>query len=270
MNQKQKAEAFRAMHHASELLVLPNAWDAVSAKVLQAAGFGAIATASASVSWARGARDGEGLTRDDMIDAVRLIAGAVDVPVTADIEKGFGATPGDVGETVTGIIAAGAIGINIEDSVGSGQRPVDDMQARIASARSAANAADVPLVINARVDAYLLGKSGDDVYADTISRAASWFAAGADCVFVPGPKDSDLIGKLAKDIKGPINVIVMDENTLPVAELEALGVSRISTGPRLMQCVMGSLRDAAQSIRENGDFRFLKGAASFGDINSLF
>lgn len=270
MNQKQKAEAFRAVHLASELLVLPNAWDAVSAKVLQAAGFPAVATASASVSWAKGVRDGEGLTRTDMIDAVRLIAGAVDVPVTADIEKGFGETAGDVGETVSKIIAAGAVGINIEDSVGKGQRPVDDMQARIAAARSASDAADVPLVINARVDAYLLGKSGDDVYADTLARAAAWFEAGADCVFVPGPKDKDLIGKLASDIKGPINVIVMDETTLSVAELESLGVARISTGPRLMQCVMGALQNAAKSIREDGDFRFMKGAANFGEINSLF
>ena len=134
MDQKQKAEAFRSLHHAPELLVLPNAWDAVSAKVLQAAGFPAIASASASVSWSRGARDGEGLTRDDMIDAVGLIAGSVDCPVSADIEKGFGDSPADVGISVAKFIAAGAVGINIEDSVGKGQRPVDDMQARIAAA----------------------------------------------------------------------------------------------------------------------------------------
>lgn len=270
MNQKQKAETFRALHHASELLVLPNAWDAVSAKVLQAAGFPAVATASASISWARGVRDGEGLSRDDMVDAVRLVAGAVDVPVTADIEKGFGENPAEVGQSVSRILAAGAVGINIEDSVGIGQRPVDDMQARIAAARAAGEAADVPLVINARVDAYLLGKSGDDVYADTIARAAAWFEAGADCVFVPGPKDKELIGRLASDINGPINVIVIDESTLSVSELQALGVARVSTGPRLMQCVMGSLRDAAQSIRGDGDFRFLKGAPGFGEINALF
>jgi len=270
MNQKQKAETFRALHHASELLVLPNAWDAVSAKVLQAAGFPAVATASASISWARGVQDGESLNRDDMLDAVGLVAGGVDVPVTADIEKGFGENPAEVGQTVAGILAAGAVGINIEDSVGRGQRPIDDMQARIAAARAAGETADIPLVINARVDAYLLGKSGDDVYADTIARAAAWFEAGADCVFVPGPKDRELIGRLASDINGPINVIVIDEATLSVSELQALGVARVSTGPRLMQCVMGSLRDAARSIREDGDFRFLKGAPGFGEINALF
>jgi len=270
MDQKQKAEAFRAMHHAPELLVLPNAWDAVSAKVLQQAGFPAIATASASVSWTRGVRDGEGLTRQEMVDAVLLIADAVDVPVSADIEKGFGDTPGEVFETVAKVIAAGAVGINIEDSLDGGQRAIAAMQARIAAAKSAGESATVPVVINARVDAYLQGKSGEAVYADTLARAAAWFEAGADCVFVPGAKDRDLIARLSADIDGPLNVIVMDETTLSVAELQSLGVARISTGPRLMQAVIGSLQQAARSIREDGDFRFLKGAASFGEINGLF
>lgn len=262
-----KAAVFRDLHHADDILVLPNAWDGVSAKILEQAGFPAVATASASVSWTRGVRDGEGLTRDDALDAIRLVASSVDLPVTADIEKGFGDTPSDVGESIKRVIDAGAVGINIEDSLGRDQRPIPDMQARIAEARSGAG--DFPLFINARVDAYLLGKKGDDVYADTIARAAAWIEAGADGIFVPGPRDADLIGKLVTDIKAPLNVIVLDENTLSVAELQGLGVARVSTGPRLMQCAMGSLQRAAASIRADGDFRFMKGAANFAEINAL-
>ncbi len=263
--QRAKAEAFAALHHADDVLVLPNAWDGVSAKVLEMAGFPAIATASASISWTKGVRDGEGLTRDDAIDAIRLIAGAVDVPVTADIEKGFGIDPREVAETVRQSIEAGAVGINIEDSEGPGQIDVNEMQTRIRAARQIAG--DFPLWINARVDAYLLGKKGDDVYADTIARAKAWIEAGADSIFVPGPKDAGLIGKLVKDIDAPLNVIVIDESTLSVAELKALGVARISTGPRLMQAAMGALQRAATSMRENGDFRFMDGAANFAEIN---
>ncbi|MGI9407558.1 MAG: isocitrate lyase/PEP mutase family protein [Hyphomicrobiaceae bacterium] len=267
--QAERARIFLDLHHADDVLVLPNAWDAVSAMVLAQAGFPAIATASAAVSWTRGVKDGEGLARADALDAVRLMAGAVDVPVTADIEKGFGETPQEVGATITEVIAAGAIGINIEDSIEGGQqRGIPDMKARIAAARAAADAAKIPLVINARVDAYLLGKSGDDVYAETIARAAAWVEAGADSIFVPGPKDRDLIGKLAKDIAAPLNVIVIDESTLSVAKLQALGVARVSTGPRLMQCVLGALQRAAASIREDGDFRFMAGAANFAEIQN--
>lgn len=260
------AETFAALHHAEDVLVLPNAWDGVSAKVLEAAGFPAVATASASVSWTRGVRDGEGLTREDAIAAIRLIAQSVDVPVTADIEKGFANDAAGVGDTVRATIDAGAVGINIEDSIDGDQRTVPDMQVRIAAAREASG--EFPLWINARVDAYLLGKSGDAVYADTISRAAAWVEAGADSIFVPGPKDAELIGKLAADIDVPLNVIVVDQSTLPVEELRKLGVARVSTGPRLMQAAMGALQRAAESIRTDRDFRFMEGAANFAEINS--
>lgn len=260
-----KAEAFAALHQSDDLLVLPNAWDGVSAKVLEMAGFPAIATASASISWTKGVRDGESLTRDDAIEAVRLIAGSVDVPVSADIEKGFGIDPREVAETVKMTIDAGAVGINIEDSVGPGQVDINEMQTRIRAARQSAG--DFPLWINARVDAYLLGKKGDDVYADTIARAKAWLEAGANSIFIPGPKDAELIGKLVKDIDAPLNVIVIDQSTLPVAELKALGVARVSTGPRLMQAAMGALQSAAASIRNDGDFRFMEGAANFAEIN---
>jgi len=229
------AEAFAALHRTDDVLVLPNAWDSVSAKVLEQAGFPAIATASASISWTRGGPDDEGLSREEAVDAVRLIANSVNVPVSADIEKGFGGTPADVGETVKLVLEAGAVGINIEDSISNDQRSIQDMQARIAGARLAA--ADFPLWINARIDTYLLGQSGEAAFTDTLARADAWVQAGANSIFVPGPGQADLIEELAKSIKVPLNVLVVDENTLPVSEMKKLGVARISTGPRLMQCV---------------------------------
>ncbi|MEO0618656.1 MAG: isocitrate lyase/phosphoenolpyruvate mutase family protein, partial [Pseudomonadota bacterium] len=199
---------------------------------------------------------------------VRLVAGSVDVPVSADIERGFGDDPQAIAATIAEVIDAGAVGINIEDSIDGGtQRDIAEMQARIRGARDGAG--DFPLWINARVDAYLLGKSGDDVYSDTIARAAAWIAAGADSIFVPGPKDAGLIAQLVADISAPLNVIVIDETTLSVAELKALGVARVSTGPRLMQAAMTGLHAAIRSIREDGDFRFLEDATGFGALQKL-
>ncbi|MEL7543410.1 MAG: isocitrate lyase/phosphoenolpyruvate mutase family protein, partial [Pseudomonadota bacterium] len=137
--QTAKAETFAALHRADEALVLPNAWDGISARVLEAAGFPAVATASASISWTQGRRDGEGLTREQALAGVRLVAGSVDVPVTADIERGFGDDPEAVAATIAEVIAAGAVGINIEDSVdGGAQRDIAEMQARIRGARQGA------------------------------------------------------------------------------------------------------------------------------------
>jgi len=270
MHQQEKAKLFRSLHEGGQILVLPNCWDAISARVLQQAGAGAIATASASISWARGVRDGEGLSLADMLDAVALVCNSVDVPVTADMEKGFGETPEDVGKSIAAVIAVGAVGINIEDSIAGGkQRSVGDMQARIAAARQAGDQAGVDIYINARADGYLLGQTGKEVFEDTVLRGKAWLEAGADCVFVPGIADIDIIGKLVAAIDGPVSVIVMDENTPSVSQLSKAGIIRISTGPRPMQAVMGALANLMDSMAENGDFRFMKGVPGFGDLQKL-
>lgn len=270
MNQKEKAALFRALHNSSDVFVLPNCWDAISAKVLQNAGAKAVATASASISWTRGVPDGEGLLLDDMVGAVKLVCDSVDVPVSADMERGFGDTPHDVEASISAVIAAGAVGINIEDSVaGGGQRPIAEMRERIGAARNAGDASGIDIFINARADGYLLGGSGAEVFNDTVDRGNAWLAAGADCVFVPGVADTDLLKRLTAAIDGPVSVIVMDENMPSLPQLQVAGVTRISTGPRPMQAVMGTLARMMGSIRENGDFRFLAGAPGFGDLQKL-
>lgn len=270
MNQKDKAAQFRALHDTSGVLVLPNCWDAISAKVLQGAGAKAIATASASISWTHGVPDGEGLLLDDMIGAVKLVCDSVDVPVSADMERGFGATPQEVEASISAVIAAGAVGINIEDSLtGGGQRPIAEMRERIGAARKAGAAAGIDVFINARADGYLLGGTGPEVFNDTVDRGNAWLEAGADCVFVPGVADIDLLKRLTAAINGLVSVIVMDENTPSLTQLQAAGVTRISTGPRPMQAVMGTLAGMMDSIGENGDFRFMAGAPGFGDLQKL-
>ena len=270
MGQQEKAKLFRSLHNSENLFVLPNCWDAISAKMLQHAGASAIATASASISWARGVPDGEGLSLDTMLEAVRLVCSSVEVPVSADMERGFGATADEVGDAIARVVEAGVVGINIEDSIPEAkQRPIDEMQARITAARQAGDSAGVAIYINARADGYLLGLNGEQVFKDTVARGNAWLAAGADCVFVPGIADIEVITKLVSAIDGPVSVIVMDENTPSVDKLLSAGVARISTGPRPMQHVMGALAGMMSSIAENGDFRFLSGAPSFGDLQNL-
>ncbi len=259
------------MHTAAEAFVLPTCWDGITAKLLERAGFPAIATASAAVAWSHGLMDGERLTRDEMIAAIRRVVRSVVVPVSADLERGYGATPAEVAETVTMVLDEGAVGINIEDGTVEGrQRAVVDMQTRIAAARAAADAAGIPLVINARIDAYLLGLSGEAVFQDTSKRAAAWLDAGASSVFVPGVTDPELMGRLATAIEAPLNILVMDEHTPSREEMDSLGVKRISLGPRLIQAAMGDFDRHCRSMRDTGDFRFLQGAPGFADLNGLF
>lgn len=270
MNQQQKAELFRSLHNGDKLLVLPNCWDSISAKVLQGAGARAIATASASISWAQGVSDGEGLSLETMVGVVKLACDAVDIPVTADMERGFGETPDNVEKSIAAVIAVGAVGVNIEDNVvGGSQREIKDMQERISAARRAGDQAAVNIYINARADGYLLGLTGQSVFDDTVARGKAWLEAGADCVFVPGVADIEIIANLVTAIGGPVSVIVMDEKTPTLEQLSGAGVTRISTGPRPMQAVMGSLANAVLSINEHGDFRFMRGAPGFGDLQKL-
>lgn len=270
MDQREKTAQFRALHGSEALFVLPNCWDAISAKVLQNAGAKAVATASASVSWACGVRDGEGLSRDEMVGVVRRVCDGVDVPVSADMERGYGETAHEVKASIGAVIEAGAVGINIEDSLGeSGQRPVGQMRERIAAARDAGNEAGIDIFINARADGFLLGGAGDDVLADTIERGNAWLDAGADCVFVPGVSDLDIMKQLVAGINGPVSMIVMDEKTPNLAQLQSAGIVRISTGPRTMQAVMGCLADAYRSVGQNGDFGFVAGVPGFAELQNL-
>src|SRR3954470_5231200 len=219
------AALFRSLHTAADPLVLVNAWDAASARIVAAAGAPAIATTSAGVAWALGAPDGDTLPRDRALEHLARIVRAVPegLPVTADIESGFGATPADVAETIRGVLDAGAVGINLEDTVRDGETTLRDIagqQARIAAARGAAEDAGVDLYINARVDTYFQGRPDE-----TVARAEAYLAAGATGIFVPGVAAADTIGALAKAIAAPLNILA-EPGTPPVAELAALGVAR--------------------------------------------
>lgn len=254
-SQGDKAEAFRRLHAGPGLLVLPNAWDVASARVIEAAGFAAIATSSAGVAWALGYPDGERVSRRDMLAVVRRIARRVEVPVTADMEAGYGSSPEAAAETARGVIAAGAIGLNLEDGTAAGTLLDLRLQVeRIRAVREAGATGGVPLVINARTDAFELGAlTPAERFAEAVRRATAYHAAGADCLFVPFVSDAATIGQLARALPGPLNVIA-GPPAPPLGELARLGVRRASLGPRVVQATLGLIRRIVTELRDRGTY----------------
>jgi 2-methylisocitrate lyase-like PEP mutase family enzyme len=273
MAQQAKVESLRSLH-TGRVLVLPNAWDAGSAAVIAAAGAKAIATTSGGVAWSLGRADGHGLTREEMVEQVRRIAGAVDVPVTADVEGGYGPAPEDVAKTVEAVVEAGAVGVNIEDSRAPGG-PLFDAQEqaeRLRAARAAAERAGLPdLVINVRTDVFLFGVGEPKGRLDdVIARTAVYVEAGADCLFVPGLIDLEALASLVKAIS-PLPVNVMAWPGAPtVAEFEAVGVRRVSLGTAVTQSAYTLARRAAVEVLTKGTYDELRGALDFGTLNGFF
>jgi 2-methylisocitrate lyase-like PEP mutase family enzyme len=254
-SQRERAETFRRHHAGPTLLVLPNAWDVATARLIEEAGFPAIATTSAGVAWALGYPDGERISRGEMLDVVGRIARAVAVPVTADVEAGYGSTPEAAAETARGVIAAGAVGLNLEDGTSAGSLLDMGLHAeRIRAAREAGVAAGVPLVINARTDAFEV-REWDPArrFSEAVRRTHAYRAAGADCLFVPFVSDAATIGRLAREIDGPLNVIA-GPPAPSLGELEQLGVRRASLGPRVVQAALGCVRRIALELRERGTY----------------
>ena len=268
----QQAERFRALHAGPRLLVLPNAWDVISARMIEEAGFPAIATSSAGVAWALGYADGERISRGEMLAVVRRIAQAVRIPVTADVEAGYGATAEAAAETARGVIAAGAIGLNLEDATDEGSLLDLTLQVeRVRAVREAGAAARVPLVVNARTDAFEMKQwSPAERFTAAVRRANAYRAAGADCLFVPHVSDADTIGRLAREIAGPLNVIA-GPPAPALDQLESLGVRRASLGPRIVQATLGLIRRIAAELRERGTYDALADLViPFGEIQRLF
>jgi 2-methylisocitrate lyase-like PEP mutase family enzyme len=262
VTQRAKAEAFRQMHDRSRILLLPNAWDAASARIFEAAGFSAVATTSAGVAYTAGYPDGEAIPRDDMVTIVRWIARSVQVPVTADIESGFGSSPREVGDTVRMVIEAGAVGINLEDTIHGAARQLYDLPLaveRVRAARAAAEAAGVPIVINGRTDVFLLG-IGEKAsrFEHAVRRLNAYREAGADCLYPMGYFDSQTIAALVKAIDGPINVMGVP-GMPPVAELQRLGVARVSTASGPARIAMTATRKLAAELSRNGIFDLFGG-----------
>jgi len=268
---QEKAQAFRALHQGPRLLVLPNAWDVATARLVEEAGFPAIATTSAGIAWALGYPDGERISRGEMLAVIRRIAAAVRVPVTADVEGGYGATVAAAAETARGVIAAGAVGLNLEDGTNEDTLLDPELQAdRIRAVREAAASARVPLVVNARTDAFAVKHwSPAERFTAAVRRANGYLAAGADCLFVPHVSDGEIIGRLASELAGPLNVIA-GPPAPALQELERLGVRRASLGPRLVQATLGLVRRLAAELRERGTYDTMTELLiPFGEVQRL-
>jgi 2-methylisocitrate lyase-like PEP mutase family enzyme len=271
--QTQQAQLFHNKHGGPRLLLLPNAWDAMSARVFVAAGFDAIATTSGGVAWSLGYADGEQAPWNEVVAATARIVRVARVPVTADIEAGYGETPDAVMRSVTEIIEAGAVGVNLEDGTPHGPIPIrspEDAADRLRAAREAAEAAAVPIVINGRTDLYLRN-IGDEAsrFDETVERGRAYLAAGADCVYPIGLRDPATIGRLVKALGAPININVR-AGSPSVAELEALGVARASTASQVALMAMSMTRQVADELRATGRFDKLAPAMSQADAQRLF
>jgi 2-methylisocitrate lyase-like PEP mutase family enzyme len=270
--QRAKANAFRAMHDRSCLLILPNAWDAMSARFIEDAGARAIATTSAGLAFSLGYPDGEYAPRDEIVNAIARIARVIDVPLSADIESGFGADARDVGETVRAIIEAGAVGINLEDSTGDPAKPLYDLDtavARVRAAREAGEAAGVPLVINARADVLITIKGDrEELLQEAFRRENAFRAAGADCLFPLGLNGNDEIARAVKSIDGPMNLIFRPGIPSP-AEVAKLGVARLSMGTSITLAALTVTRRIAQEVLTQGTYSVLGEGVSYPEANKL-
>jgi 2-methylisocitrate lyase-like PEP mutase family enzyme len=272
--QAELARQFLALHDGRKTLVLPNAWDVASARIFEEAGFPAIGTSSAGIANALGYPDGEKISRGEMLTVVYHIVEAVGIPVTADMEAGYGAKPEEVAETAQEVLAAGAVGMNLEDFVHDKPDALADVslqQEKIRAVVEASARACVPFVLNARTDIFLAGMGALETrLARTIERLNAYRDAGAQCLFAPGVKDKEIIAQLASRVRGPLNILAI-AGTPPVAELEKLGVARVSVGSGPMRATLGLIARIARQLREEGSFsQMTDGAMSYVDANRLF
>jgi 2-methylisocitrate lyase-like PEP mutase family enzyme len=256
------ASDFAALHHGPGF-VLPNAWDAGSARILEQVGFPAVATTSAGIAWSLGVPDGGRLDLDTVIEHIGRIAEAVDVPVTADLESGYA----DVAKTVRRAVEVGAVGGNLEDQVGGVLFGVDEATDRIAAARAAAPAGT--FVINARTDTWFGGGTGN-VFDETVERAARYVEAGADCVFVPGVVDEEDVRRLAEAIPAPLNIVAGLASLTDAPTLFSLGVKRVSLGGSLARASLSFLERAGRELLNTGTLGFLDGTIAYADVQRRF
>ena len=271
--QREKADQLRRLHHGSHILILPNAWDAASAKVVEMAGFGAVATTSAGVAASYGYPDGEHISRDEMLEAVQRIARSVGVPVTADMEAGYGSTPEQAAETARLVIEAGAVGLNLEDGSRERANRLADIPLqveKIRAVRHAAEASGIPLAINARIDVYeRLDKSDPGLLRQAIERGNAHRESGADCIFVIDVDDRETIRHLVREISAPINILE-HYGSPSIAELEELGVARVSFGSIPMRATLSLVRKMAAELTQAGTYEFARSIPSYAEVNSYF
>jgi 2-methylisocitrate lyase-like PEP mutase family enzyme len=275
-SQANKAIQFRQLHRGPGVLILPNAWDVASARIFEEAGFPALATTSAGIAFSLGYPDGQRIPREEMMARIGRITRAVQVPVTADVEAGYGSMAGstaeDAAKTTRELIQAGVAGMNLEDGSGDPARPLIDFQLaveKIRAARQAAMQLHAQFVINARTDVYLLpGSNPDTDYSEAVRRLVAFRDAGADCVFAPGLKDAETIGRLAKVVECPLNILA-GPGTPSIPELQKLGVARVSVGSGPMRATLGLLRRLAEELKASGTYSAMEEAVPYADVNKL-
>ncbi|KAA5602292.1 isocitrate lyase/PEP mutase family protein [Blastochloris sulfoviridis] len=270
--QAEKAARFRALHAAPGAFVIPNPWDAGTAKLLTSYGFPALATTSAGFAYSLGRPDGMGLLRrEELLINAADIAGATALPVSGDLENGFGERDLDIETTIIGASAAGLVGGSIEDATGNSEAPIyafDAAVARIRTAAAAARSLPHDFVLVARAENFLHGRPDFD---DTLKRLVAYAEAGADCLYAPGVSDPELIKAIVRAVAPkPVNVLVPGKAGLSAADLAALGVKRISLGSALVRVCIGALMRAAEEIMIHGTFTALNGAVAYGDVQARF
>ncbi len=271
--QAAKAGTFRRLHEAPRAFILPNAWDAGSARLLAATGFSALASTSAGIAYALGRPDASGaLTREENLAALAAIAAAVELPVSADLEAGYGQAPEAAAEAIRLSAEAGVVGGSIEDVAYEPEPRLLDAgfaAERIAAAAEAAETTGFAYTLTARCEAFLVGHP--DPLAESVRRLNFFREAGAHCLYAPGVRDLDSIAVLAREVEGPLNVVMgLAGVPLSLARLEAVGVKRISVGGCLMRTALGALRRAAEEMRDRGTFGFAADAIADDELISFF
>lgn len=258
--QKKYAEAFRQLHQCSDILVLPNAWDVMSAKIFEQASFQAIGTTSCGIAASLGYLDGEHVTFTEMIEVIERIVRNTSIPINADIEAGYGKNIAEVINTVKRVIQAGVAGINLEDATRNPEQPLFDMTfqcKKLQAVREAAVFDGIPLVINARTDTYLVPFHDPDAqFSETVKRANAYRQAGADCIFIPGKLDGAIIARLVAAIDAPLNILA-SPITPSVPELKALGVARLSIGAGGFRSAMACTGKIAAELAGQGTYEAL-------------
>ncbi|MDQ6774397.1 MAG: isocitrate lyase/phosphoenolpyruvate mutase family protein [Candidatus Dormibacteraeota bacterium] len=268
-SQADKAARFRALHEGLGAFVIPNPWDAGTARILEALGFEALATTSAGLAFSLGRRDGQGaVSRDEALANARLIVDATSLPVSADLENGYGDEPEAAAETIRLAAEVGLVGGSIEDATGDAARPIYDLDQateRIAAAVEAARSLPLPFTLTARAENFLHGRPDLD---DTIRRLQAFEAAGADVLYAPGLTDLDSIRTVCAAVSRPVNVVMgLAGRSFSVAELAAAGVRRISVGGALSRAALGAFIRAAREIKESGSFTFAADAVPHAEAN---
>jgi 2-methylisocitrate lyase-like PEP mutase family enzyme len=268
-SQKEKAEVLLSLHKGGDMLVLPNIWDPIGARILAAKGYPAVATASAALSASLGYQDGEKISRSTLIDLLGRIARSVDVPVTADIETGYGESLSELELTARHVIESGVVGVNIEDGLGNGAglRAVEEQRRRISTLRGVADRLGLRLVINARVDSFVSPSftNGQRAMEEAVMRAKAYAAAGADCIYPIGPGDEATVRMLRERIESPINILG-GPTAAPLSVLREIGINRVSFGPFVFRSCLRKFVEIVDGLRANGDYAALGDPMSRAEV----